>query len=131
MIPVFGDENRRQINLGGASTAAAERNVLRNARREREERREVRRRQESAIKLQAWWREIRESRRIHMELKRTFEADPMSLTGIRCLVLIGHDEEVLESWSCTMNEGESITSLSQITLTSPRFSLQCTTWKRS
>jgi len=130
MIPVFGDENKRQINLGGASTAAAERNVLRNARREREERRQVRHRQESADKLQAWWRGIRESRRIHRELKRTFEADPTSLTGLRCLVLIGHDEEVLKSWSCAMNKGKSITNLFQITLTSRRFSLQCTAWKR-
>jgi len=129
MIPVFGDETRRRINLGGASTAATDRNVLRNARQEREERREVRRRQENAIKLQAWWRGIRESRRTDRELRRTFEADPTSLTGLRCLVLIRHDEEVLKSWSCAMNEGESQTKLVyDITLTSYRFSLQPTTW---
>ncbi|KAF5355124.1 hypothetical protein D9756_005712 [Leucocoprinus leucothites] len=103
MIPIFGDETRRRINLGGASTALG-RDVLRDARKEREERREIRRRQENAIKLQAWWRGISEARRTRRELRQMFEADPTSLTGLRCLVLMGHDEEVLGSWSCAMNE---------------------------
>ncbi|KXN82656.1 hypothetical protein AN958_02333 [Leucoagaricus sp. SymC.cos] len=104
MIPIFNDERRRRINLGGASTNAGERDVLRNARKEREERREIRRRQENAIKIQAWWRGINEARRTRRELRKTFEADPTSLSGLRCLVLMGHDEEVLGKWSCVMNE---------------------------
>jgi ubiquitin-protein ligase E3 C len=106
MIPIFGDESRRKINLGGASAAAGERDVLLNARKEREERRAIRRRQESAIKLQAWWRGVSEAQRTRRELRRRFESDPTSLNGLRCLVLMGHDEEVLGLWSCAMNEGE-------------------------
>lgn len=102
MIPVFGDE-RRRINLGGASSVASDRDVLRHARREREERREQRRRQENAIKLQAWWRGVTEVRRTRRELRRTFDMDPTSITGLRCLVLIGHDEELLGQWSRAMD----------------------------
>lgn len=107
MIPVFGDESRRRINLGGASAAATDRDVLRNARREREERREQRRRQENAIKLQAWWRGVTEAQRTRRELRRIFESDPTSVTGLRCLVLMGHDEDVLGQWSCAMSPGTS------------------------
>ncbi|KAF7782877.1 hypothetical protein Agabi119p4_2253 [Agaricus bisporus var. burnettii] len=102
MIPVFGDE-RRRINLGGASSVASDRDVLRHARREREERREQRRRQENAIKLQAWWRGVTEVQRTRRELRRTFGMDPTSITGLRCLVLIGHDEELLGQWSRAMD----------------------------
>ncbi|KAF9445554.1 HECT-domain-containing protein [Macrolepiota fuliginosa MF-IS2] len=107
MIPFFGDEHRRRINLGGASATAGERDVLRRARQEREERRELRRRQENALKLQAWWRGISEVRRTRRDLRRTFEADPTSVTGLRCVVLMGHDEEVLGQWSCAMS-GENL-----------------------
>lgn len=40
------------------------------------------------------------------ELRTRFEADPTSLTGLRCLVLMGQDEEVLGMWSCAMRERE-------------------------
>ncbi len=105
MIPVFGDESRRRINLGGASATASERDVLRAARKEREERREMRRRQENAIKLQAWWRGMSEVQQTRNELRKLFLEDPTSITGLRCLVLMGNDEDVLGQWSCAMTEG--------------------------
>lgn len=124
MIPVFGDESRRRINLGGASATASERDVLRHARREREERRELRRRQESAIKLQAWWRGVNEAQRTRRELRKAFEADPTSLTGLRCLVLMGHDEEALGRWSCAMSRGEFYYSVVYVILILYRKSFQ-------
>lgn len=105
MIPVFGDESRRRINLGGASATASDQDVLRTARKEREERRELRRRQENAIKLQAWWRGINEARHTRNGLRELFLGDPTSITGLRCLVLMGNDEDILGQWSRVMTEG--------------------------
>ncbi|KAF9440310.1 hypothetical protein P691DRAFT_822384 [Macrolepiota fuliginosa MF-IS2] len=68
MIPIFGDEHRHRINLGGTSATAGISEV--------------------------WW--------MCRELWRTFEADPTSVTGLRCVVLMGHDQEVLGQWLCAM-----------------------------
>ena len=59
---------------------------------------------EKAIQIQAWWRGVREAKHTKMEMRKAFEADVIGITGLRCLVLIGRDEEVLSRWSKAMLE---------------------------
>lgn len=103
MLPVFGDERKRKINLGGASSASSRSAILNQAQVRRTERLEERKRQEGAVKLQAWWRGLREERMGRKEMRRIFEQDMDGLRGLRCLVLIGsRDEEALAMWSMRM-----------------------------
>jgi ubiquitin-protein ligase E3 C len=102
MIPIFGDERRRKMNLGGASSASSHAAILDQAKARRSERHDLRRRQENVVKLQAWWRGLKEARMVRSELKKAFEEDVTGITGLRCLVLTGRDEEVLGRWSSAM-----------------------------
>jgi ubiquitin-protein ligase E3 C len=44
-------------------------------------------------------------------MKRAFENDVTGITGLRCVVLIGRDDDILGKWSSTMVErGEGETS---------------------
>lgn len=109
MLPIFGDERRRNINLGGASSASTQATILDQAKQRRILRDEQKRRHESAVILQAWWRGVREARLVRRQMRTTFESDVMAITGLRCLVLIGQDEEALGIWSNAMlaqNQGE-------------------------
>ena len=83
------------------STHAA---IIDRVREERSIRAQQKRRVEKAIRIQAWWRGIRESKRTKVEMRKAFEADVTGITGLRCLVLIGRDEEVLSRWSKAMLE---------------------------
>lgn len=71
---------------------------------ERSIRAEQKRRVEKAVRIQAWWRGIREARYARIEMHKAFEADVTGITGLRCLVLIGKDEQVLSRWSKAMLE---------------------------
>ncbi|KAK0207871.1 HECT-domain-containing protein [Desarmillaria ectypa] len=102
MLPLFGDERRRNINLGGASSASTQAAILDQAKQLRNQRNELKRQHENAVILQAWWRGIREARLVRNEMRRTFESNVMGITGMRCLVLIGQDEEALGIWSNAM-----------------------------
>jgi ubiquitin-protein ligase E3 C len=102
MIPIWGDERRRPINLGGASSASSHAAILDQAKARRQEREENRRREENAVRVQAWWRGAKEARLVRAHMKNVFEGDVLGITGLRCLVLIGRDEEVLGRWSSAM-----------------------------
>jgi ubiquitin-protein ligase E3 C len=106
MIHLFGDEKRRKINLGGASKVASQAELLEAARGRRSERSEQKRRSDAALRIQSWWRGVREAREVKIRLKGAFERDVVGLDGLRCLVLIGDkDEEALGTWSSQMVQG--------------------------
>ena len=105
MLPVFefgGADKRRKINLGGSSSVSSSTAILQQVRAQRIELQETRRRQENAIRLQAWWRGLREVRSTRKKMRALFEEDVTGITGLRCLVLMGSDEEALALWSSTM-----------------------------
>jgi ubiquitin-protein ligase E3 C len=109
MIPLFGNERKRQINLGGHSSSASHDSILNEAKAKREARQDQKRRLHNAVRIQAWWRGMREARAVRQELRKTFEQDVTGMMGLRCLVLVGQDERALAMWSTAMvssGEGE-------------------------
>ncbi|RDX43479.1 HECT-domain-containing protein [Lentinus brumalis] len=101
-VPLFGDaptKRRRQINLGGAHTATTHNDILQEAKLRRIQRDDHRRRQDAARRIQHSWRGYAARRDVRTRLRSTFEQDITSLTGLRCLVLLGQDEEALGRWS--------------------------------
>ncbi|KAJ7679175.1 HECT-domain-containing protein [Mycena polygramma] len=102
MLPLFGDERRRQINLGGSSTVSSLSAITDQAKARRIERTEQKRKNDSAIRIQAWWRAVSSIRAAKKEMRRAFENDVEGLTGLRCMVLIGMDQEVLGKWAQTV-----------------------------
>lgn len=111
MHPLFaGNESRqRRINLGGTSAVASHDELLQQARAIRNERQLARQRQEAAIRLQAAWRGQLSRRAAKEELRILFDQNPYGLNAMRCLVLLGNDEERLGRWSeaiISMGEGE-------------------------
>ena len=99
MLPAFGDEWKRKINLGGVSSASTQSSILNQVQAERQARAQHKHRTENAIRIQAWYRGVRDARVAKMEMRRAFEADVMGLTGLRCFVLIGNDDGVQGEWS--------------------------------
>ena len=100
MLPLFGDERRRrEINLGGSTSVSSQAAILDQARARRMEREAQRKRQESATRIQAWWRSACEARRVRQQLRRVFREQVTGLTALRCLVLVGDDQELLSLWS--------------------------------
>lgn len=104
MIPVFDDERKRKINLGGVVPATTPAAIIDRVREERLIRAQQKRRVEQAVRIQAWWRGLREARYAKLKMREAFEADVTGMTGLRCLVLIGKDEEMLSQWSKAMLE---------------------------
>ena len=98
-IPLFAEEQRRRINLGGSSSVVSHATIIDSARLKRLERLEQKRRHDSACKLQEWWRGVIQTRQIKNELRTRFEADVLGIDGMRCLVLLDKDEEALAIWS--------------------------------
>ncbi|KAG2082638.1 HECT-domain-containing protein [Suillus cothurnatus] len=112
MLPLFGDERRREINLGGSSSVTtSQAAILNQARARRIERETVRKRQESAVTIQAWWRGITDARRVRQELREQFRGDITGLTGLRCLVLIGQDTNFLDRWAAEVLSQGSLFAL--------------------
>ncbi|KAF8344659.1 hypothetical protein F5887DRAFT_918031 [Amanita rubescens] len=74
-IPLFAEEGRRRINLGGTSSAVSHATIIDSARLKRLERLEQKRRHDSACKLQEWWRGVIQIRQLKKELRARFEAD--------------------------------------------------------
>ncbi|KAF9044020.1 hypothetical protein BJ165DRAFT_179133 [Panaeolus papilionaceus] len=69
MFPVFsGPDSKRKINLGGTSTQHSSADLLNQVAAERERRLEAKRRWESAVVIQSWWRGRREAGRVRAEL---------------------------------------------------------------
>lgn len=102
-FPLFGEDpsgrRRREINLGGTITQSTQASIIQEARARRSQRDELRRKQDGAVKIQSWWRGRRQAELVRRQLRATFEQDVTSLTGLRCLVLIGRDEALLGRWS--------------------------------
>ncbi|KAF9019064.1 hypothetical protein BDZ89DRAFT_1103514, partial [Hymenopellis radicata] len=103
-MSLFDDERKRNINLGGSSTAAAQSQsaLFDQVRQRRELRLEQKRRNDAAIRIQSQWRGTLSKQRLRVELRRTFDGDVTGLTGMRCLVLLGQDDEALGMWCSTM-----------------------------
>ncbi|KAK7006156.1 HECT-domain-containing protein [Favolaschia claudopus] len=102
MLPLFGDENRRKINLGGSSSVSTLSSITDQAKARRIERTEQKRRNDSATRIQAWWRAVSGIRAAKKIMRSSFEADIEGLTGLRCMVLIGVDQQLLGKWSQTI-----------------------------
>ena len=108
MIPLFGEDDirkRREINLGGARSASYS-DILQEAKAQRSQRHDLKRKQESATKIQAWWRGVSRKQQLRRELRDVFTGDVASLTGLRCFVLLGVDQEALGMWSSAILGGE-------------------------
>ncbi|KAJ3743655.1 HECT-domain-containing protein [Lentinula detonsa] len=108
MLPIFEtDRRRRQINLGGASTSTSHTSILDQAKLRREERIEQKRRSDSAVKIQAWWRGTKEHQRVRQELRKNLEdalnrGDLLRLDTLRMLVIVSQkktNDTLLSQWS--------------------------------
>ena len=99
MLPVFGNEKRRRINLGGQNSNQSHDAIVNQAKMRRGEREERRRQQDAALRIQAWWRGGLEAKSIRKQLQQTYRSDPLSVRGMRCLVLIGKNSDALAIWS--------------------------------
>lgn len=111
MLPLFGDEKRRQINLGGKSSVSTLSSLTDQAKARRADRFQEKRKNDSATRIQAWWRGVSATLAVRAEMRRAFETDIEGITGLRCLVLIGLDEDALGKWSQTIagkGEGERL-----------------------
>jgi ubiquitin-protein ligase E3 C len=102
MLPFLGSEHKRRINLGGSSRVASASDLLDSVKAQREARLERKRRQDAAVKVQAWWRGRSQTEKVKDEMSATLRNDVMGITGLRCLVLMGLDEEALGLWSHTV-----------------------------
>jgi ubiquitin-protein ligase E3 C len=125
MLPLFGDHRRREINLGGSSSATSQAVILNQARARRIERETIRKRQESAVTIQAWWRGITGARRVRQHLREQFTGDVTGLTGLRCLVLIGQDDDVLDRWATEVLSQGTLYGYSILTLTHGSIQVLC------
>ena len=104
-VPYFDDDlrkRRRQINLGGNISHATHDSLIQEARLRRIQRTEMKRRQESATRIQSWWRGRRHAQHVRQQLRATFDQNVDNVTGLRCLVLIGKDEALLGRWASAM-----------------------------
>ncbi|KAG2018861.1 ubiquitin-protein ligase [Coprinopsis cinerea AmutBmut pab1-1] len=104
MLPFYDEERKRRINLGGTSRSTTSSSILDQVRIQRLQREEQKKQQDAALSIQAWWRGHREWRRVKTELRGAWELDPFGITGLRCLVLLGNDEETLGRWSERMGQ---------------------------
>lgn len=112
MIPNFSGQSRpRNINLGGSSSTASQATILDQVKAQREQRLELKRRQENALKIQAWWRGTSEARQVRRRIRQAFDEEDGSATvaWTRYLVLgwsgSSEDWERLGRWSACMSHG--------------------------
>ena len=105
MLPLFDNERKRKINLGGVSSASSRSAILDQVQAQRIERDELKKKQDNAMKIQAWWRGLQQEMMMRNKMRKSFENDVVGITGLRCLALIGRrDEAALAMWSNTMVE---------------------------
>ena len=112
-FPLFGDhptKRRREINLGGLTNAATHDSILQDAKARRLQREEQRRRVDSATRIQSWWRGRAHARHVRRDLISTFNLELRTVTGARCLALVGaSDPELLGRWAGAMLEDDART----------------------
>ena len=121
MLPVFGDERRRrEINLGGSVSSSSQAAIVERAKARRMEREALRKREESALKIQSWWKGNLKTRRVRQRMRQLFLEDPTSLTGLRCLVFVGRDEDLLRRWSEVVSKNDRMyTTSSRLLMIQP------------
>lgn len=125
-IPLFGDspnKRRREINLGGSHTATSHNDILQEAKLRRLQRNDLKRRQDSAIRIQHWWRGRIALNAVRQQLRHTYEQDITSLTGLRSLVLLGQDEDALGRWSSLVSSSRKGAFHPRIQITYPNLDL--------
>ncbi|PIL22973.1 transporter [Ganoderma sinense ZZ0214-1] len=104
-VPLFADQpnkRKRAINLGGTHSATTHTDILQEARLRRLQRNDHKRRQDAAILIQRSWRSYLALSSARRSLRSKFDQDLSSLTALRCLVLLGHDEDALGRWSTVL-----------------------------
>ncbi|PSR73718.1 hypothetical protein PHLCEN_2v10437 [Hermanssonia centrifuga] len=104
-LPPFGDspgQRRRAINLGGSTSQTTQSALLQEARARRQQRNDLKRKQDSATKIQSWWRGRQQARFVREQMRALFQDNATNITGLRCVVLIGSDDLVLAKWSSAM-----------------------------
>ncbi|THV03800.1 HECT-domain-containing protein [Dendrothele bispora CBS 962.96] len=116
MLPVWGNERKRTINLGGAATSTSQSTILDQAKVRREERLENKRKADAAIKIQSWWRGAVDARRVRAQVRAELEKElngserepPVGIQTMRRLVIVG------KSWNGneeTSSEGKDVLGL--------------------
>jgi hypothetical protein len=75
MLP-FTTESKRNINLGGATSQSSHSVILDRARALRNSRRDERRKEDAAIKIQRWLSSQRETQAIRADLRVQFDLGP-------------------------------------------------------
>ncbi|PCH39963.1 HECT-domain-containing protein [Wolfiporia cocos MD-104 SS10] len=114
MNPLFGDDlirRRKEINLGGTRTAAGFTDILHDVKAQRTQRQDLKRRLDSAMRIQTWWRGVAYRRLLREHLRRTFAEDVIGINGLRCLMLLGGDEDTMGTWARTVAGGAQGTIL--------------------
>ncbi|KAF6750084.1 ubiquitin protein ligase [Ephemerocybe angulata] len=102
MLPFYENERKRKINLGGSTRVSSASDLLDSVKAQREARLEQKRRQDSALRIQAFYRGRSQASVTKDEMRKTFRNDVLGITGLRCLVLLGLDEAALGIWSQTV-----------------------------
>jgi ubiquitin-protein ligase E3 C len=112
-----GDDKRRRINLGGASSAVSQASILDQAKARRLEREANKQRQDAAVKIQSLWRGVRTraafrqemrdewatARLMHDNVLSEAERDTRALRALRTVVVL-RDEGMLHAWVASFTD---------------------------
>lgn len=112
-MSLFSDEKKRKINLGGSSSGASPSQLRNQVRQQRELRHQQKLQAEAATKIQSRWRRTQAVERLRVELRRSYESDVTGINGMRCLVLLGYDEDALGRWCTTMLQQDWSSSMTE------------------
>ncbi|TFK19059.1 ubiquitin protein ligase [Coprinopsis marcescibilis] len=113
MFPFEDHSRKRKINLGGSSRATTQADILGQVRQQRQARLEIKRREDAAVAIQAWWRAKLEWRVVRMQLWAQFQADLgagdgaglQELRAMRCLMLLKDYKDAMGVWTASLNSG--------------------------
>ncbi|KAF7322217.1 HECT-domain-containing protein [Mycena kentingensis (nom. inval.)] len=97
MFPFGVNPGRRQINLGGSSSNTTLASLTDQAKARRNERQLAKRQLDAATRIQAWWRACATRKDVRLR-----EGNLDGVHGLRCVVFLGRNEELLGAWSRNM-----------------------------
>jgi ubiquitin-protein ligase E3 C len=92
MLPFLSEPNRRRINLGGSTSAATHASVLDQAKARRQEREALRRQEQCALQIQAWFRGRSDARRAMLRLQQSFDPVKDVPNALRYILLFGRKD---------------------------------------
>ena len=121
-LPLFGDapnKRRREINLGGNHSATSYNDIVSEAKLRRLQRNDLKRRQDAVVHIQRFWRGHAAKQSVRQSLRATFEQDVASITALRCLVLLGKDEESLGHWSVVVTSSRKGAFMASVSCSFP------------